>query len=38
LAAASDALRPWLQLAPTSLLLGLGDVLQAQVAGLRRPA
>lgn len=35
--AAGDALRPWLQLAPTPLLLGLCDVLQAQVAGLRRP-
>jgi octaprenyl-diphosphate synthase len=33
--AAGDALRPWLQLPPTSLLLGWCDVLQAQVAGLR---
>lgn len=36
--AAGDALRPWLRQAPTSLLLGLCDVLQGQVAGLRRPA
>jgi octaprenyl-diphosphate synthase len=35
--AATDALRPWMGLAPTSLLLGLCDVLQGQVAGLRRP-
>lgn len=35
--AATDALRPWMALAPTPLLLGLCDVLQGQVAGLRRP-
>ncbi len=34
---ATDALRPWMSLAPTPLLLGLCDVLQGQVAGLRRP-
>lgn len=31
-----DALGPWTQLAPTELLLQLGDVLRAQVEGLRR--
>ena len=36
--AAVAALRPWPQLAPTALLLGLCEVLQAQVAGLQRPA
>lgn len=34
---ATDAMRPWMGLAPTPLLLGLCDVLQGQVAGLRRP-
>jgi len=34
--AATAALRPFAQLAPTPLLLGLCDVLRAQVAGLRR--
>ncbi|MBM3852318.1 MAG: polyprenyl synthetase family protein [Verrucomicrobia bacterium] len=37
-AAACDALRPWQELAPTPLLLGLGDTLRGQVAGLRRSA
>jgi octaprenyl-diphosphate synthase len=36
LSAASVALRSWSQQAPTPLLLGLCDVLQAQVAGLQR--
>jgi octaprenyl-diphosphate synthase len=31
------ALRPWPEMLPTPLLLGLCDVLQQQVAGLRRP-
>jgi octaprenyl-diphosphate synthase len=35
---AREALRPWPHHAPTALLLGLCEVLQAQVAGLRRPA
>ncbi|MBI5689642.1 MAG: polyprenyl synthetase family protein [Verrucomicrobia bacterium] len=35
--AAGDALRPWPRHEPTALLLGLCDVLQGQVAGLRRP-
>ncbi len=34
--AACAALRPWPHLAPTPLLLGLGEILQAQVAGLKR--
>ena len=34
--AATAALRPYAHLAPTPLLLGLCDVLRAQVAGLRR--
>ncbi len=33
--AAVEALRPWPQLAPTALLLGLCEVLQAQVARLQ---
>jgi octaprenyl-diphosphate synthase len=33
---ATDALRPWATQFPTPLLLGLCDVLQAQVAGLQR--
>jgi octaprenyl-diphosphate synthase len=36
IAAATAALRPWQNLAPTPLLLGLCDVLQAQVTGLQR--
>jgi octaprenyl-diphosphate synthase len=36
IAAASAALRSWENQAPTPLLLGLSDVLQAQVAGLQR--
>ena len=36
--AALEALRPWRAEAPTPLLLGLVEVLQAQVAGLHRPA
>lgn len=36
-AAALAALRPFADEAPTPLLLGLCDVLQAQVAGLQRP-
>lgn len=35
--AATDVMRPWMGLPPTPLLLGLCDVLQGQVAGLRRP-
>jgi octaprenyl-diphosphate synthase len=35
-AAASAALREWQEQAPTPLLLGLCDVLRAQVAGLQR--
>lgn len=36
LAAATAALRPWPEEPPTPLLVGLCDVLQAQVAGLQR--
>jgi octaprenyl-diphosphate synthase len=36
IAAACSALQPWADLPPTPLLLGLGEVLRAQVAGLRR--
>lgn len=36
LAAATDALQAWSALAPHALLLGLCDILRAQVAGLRR--
>jgi hypothetical protein len=37
-AAALEALRPWRAEGPTPLLLGLVEVLQAQVAGLHRSA
>jgi hypothetical protein len=37
-AAAREALSRWQNLAPTPLLLGLGEILQAQVDGLRRRA
>lgn len=35
--AATAALRPWPEQPPTAMLLGLCDVLQAQVAGLQAP-
>lgn len=38
IAAAIAALAPWPQLAPTPLLLSLGDVLRSQVAALQAPA
>ena len=36
LALAVAALAPWPKLPPTPLLLGLTEVLRAQIAGLRR--
>jgi octaprenyl-diphosphate synthase len=36
IAAASEALQPWLHLPPTPLLLGLCEVLRTQLGGLRR--
>jgi octaprenyl-diphosphate synthase len=35
--AAIAALRPWPEIPPTPLLLGLCDVLRQQVAGLKQP-